>query len=251
MKAGVNKVAVQMEKFYEDSYDNGDFKIYIHYKSRPTHHIKTGANIHALPIFVSEIYKDFSDKLSRSSRVYFDYKTLDENDFVVCEDGYKIYFVPIDMIFCSIEELPFDNEVIIHPNHNITLCEPYYGENVEEVDLGDGKKSVCTIDPKTNLLLNTNIKPDERIAKVFVSSDENLSSGDCVFREPKTNYEYEIEGKNLYVVMNHLIMGVVDPKTINHKIVDDVRDSAYKADIDLTKGDKIEQVRTGKLYKTS
>lgn len=251
MKAGVNKVAVKLDKFINDEVEVNGIKLALDPMYRPSHHLNTCGEIYALPIATTKYYNRFEECLKRSNRVHFDYKSLDEYGYILSEEGYKIYFVDLHMVFCAVEELPFNDGKIIHCNEHVTLCEPFYGFGFEEMEMPDGGK-VLARENAAGIIAETNPDPDDVIAYVKHSTPSSgLKSGDLVHREDHTNYEYEIEGEKLYVVHTDLINGTIHSENFIAKGVEHYRPSLPDNVVDVTDGDfsKIARV-TGSMKDT-
>lgn len=249
MEAGVNKVAISLPSFYNETVRAGSVDLHIDTSFNPTKHQKTDAKIVGLPIKVDEAYEPFLRDLRRSDRVYFDFKALDHMDYVTNARKDKIYFVPIEMVLAaSSESAGPDNgqdpasapqEPKIYPNVGIVLCSPFYGFGFTEIEIAPNHKVIAR--GKNGLLTDINPKPDDRIAFVeYIGAmrpnvpDQNLSPKDLVFRDSFTNYEYEIAGRKLYVVDIDNINGVLSGSDFSYKANDSVRNE-YKYDIDATK----------------
>lgn len=237
LKAGKNKVAVKLDKFLNDEVKHGNLTFAIDPMYRPSHHVNTCGEIYGLPVAVSNFYKPFEQALKRSNRVHFDYKSVEEKDFVVSEEGYKIYFIDLHMVFCAVEDLPFDDAKIVHCNEHVALCEPFYGFGFEEVMMPDGGK-VLAKENSFGIVTETNPEPHDTVAYVkHCTPLSGLKSGDLVLREAHTNYEYEIEGETLYVVHTDLILGKMTSQSFSIKGVEHYRPELPKGVVDVTDGD--------------
>ncbi len=242
--AGVDRIAVRMHGgFYEESIQHGSLKIAIDPLYNPTKYIKTRAEIIGLPVKVSAEHDDFIQILRKTKFewLYFDYKALDFFDEFLDENGNKIYFVPLDMVFCATIEST--EKPVIQCCTGVTLCKPFYGFGFKEIVI----PGVATMIARetSGIITDMNPKPDERIA--YVESvgpvyknyfPQKISAGDLVFRESHTNYEYEIAGQKLYVVRLENIDGVLTGDDFSYHVVDEVRNE-YKNVVDMTGANKL------------
>lgn len=247
IQAGINKIAVRLNEFYTSELGSEEFKVKILVSNdddmMKTKYIKTGGEIVGLPLSVKEvehsIYEDviinfdnFYEKLKQCDHVYFDYKALDEDEYIEDAEGNKVYFVDIINIFCGTIEN--EDTQRVYPNTNITLCKPFYGFGYEEIQLPDGTTVRGKESKSTGIIYDTNPPPHERIAIVaHPDMESSLGKGDIVMREPKTNYEYDIAGESFYVVPTDLILGTFTGDNFENHTVDDVRNE-YQYDIDAT-----------------
>lgn len=246
-QAGINKIAVKLNNFYEDTLESEQFKIDLSFDRfddvQKNQHIKTGAEIAGLPISVIEVehpinddeilnFDRFFENLKHCDHVYFDYKALEEDEYIEDAEGNRIYFVDIINVFCATSELTDTQRVF--PNTNITLCKPFYGFGYKHIELPDGTSVLGKESKLTGIVYDTNPPAHERIGIVAHADPESdLQSGDIVMREPKTNNPYEIGGEEFYVVPTDLILGAFTGEDFENYTVDDVRDE-YKYDIDAT-----------------
>lgn len=236
LRAGLNKVAVCLPSFYQEEVVEGELKLVIDPKFNPTKWVNTRARIVGLPLDLDKDYTPFLQALSKSEYLYFDYKALEEMDYVLDKNKDRVYFVPIELAYAAtIESTPHPQ---IFPNTGIVLCESFHGFGVEEIEVMPGTKMKAQI--KSGIIYRINPPADDRIAYVrYVGpyrSDtplQPLEPGQLVFRDPHTNYEYEIAGKKLYVVNLENVNGVLYGTDFSYRVSDSVRNE-YKYDVDAT-----------------
>jgi hypothetical protein len=238
IQAGLNKVAVSLPSFYNETIEHGELKLHIDPQFNPTKHVKTKARICGLPLNLDEDFIPFLQALEKCDYLYFDFKALEEMDFVLSEKREKVYFVPIELVYAATIEDGI-NEPEIYPNSGVVLCEPFYGFGCEMIDMPDGSSLRARM--HNGIIVKMNPKPDDRIATVRAIGpmrrnvpEQNISENNLVFRESFTNYEYEIAGTTLYVVNLENIDGVLEGTDFGYKAEDSVRNE-YKYDVDATK----------------
>jgi len=137
--------------------------------------------------------------IKKGDRVYFDYAETDVPRFHPEDDNIRYMEKPF--VFAYVR----DGE--IHPVKGYVLCEPYYGEDIFEVEI-EGHK-VRTRQSKSGITYETDIKPDDRVARLTHTVNEDLKEavGKLVFRDMYTNLEYEVEGKTMYIFEEDLVWG--------------------------------------------
>lgn len=241
IKGGKDRIAVRMNDFYKDTVTKGSLTLEIDPEYNKEKNIKTRANIIAGPISCSPGYQSFVDSIELYEFLYFDYKSLDENEYHLDDDGNKIYFVPLQLVFAATIES--NKETIILPNNGIVLCTPFYGFDFEEIDF-DGSK-IWVSKSKTGIFTGINPSPDARVAYAkhignnFDDLPEQIINEDSLlFRESYTNYEYEIAGTKYWVVRWENIDLDLPMASFSYDVQDDVRNE-YKYDIDATESTRI------------
>jgi len=214
MKAGINKIAIKLGDFYNREVKSKTSELSLHFDPgyHPDRHINTKGKIASLPYKVDEEWVPFLDSIQQAEYLYFDYKALNEDEFVQNDQKEKIYFVDIDMVFCATDS----EEKEIYPNTGWAVCSPFFGFGyIEE----DGR----IIKERNGIVIDVNPNPDERIAKIeafgpvsTTDFPQDIHPGDLVFRDASTNYEYEINYKKLYVVRHENIAGVLSGHNFAH-----------------------------------
>lgn len=239
IKVGHNYVAVKLEgeEFYTKNLKSktSEFSLGFDPSFDPTRWIKTEAEIHSVGWSFDENLKEFAEDLKDCHAVVFDYKALEQSDYVLDTDGRRVYFVPVGFIFCGIaSDVELDSQMIYALHPDWTICKPFYGFGFIEEDGAIVKKS------PSGIITEINPDPDERIA-VMKESEGDFEVGSLVFREANTNYEYEVMGETVYMVRKENIDGVLTGSNFSHNnidFVDDYKDVVKRVDI----GKQIENI---------
>ena len=246
VSGGIDRIPVRINEFYKRNVLGKTSSLSLHFDPTyaPTEHITTIAEIVGLPSVVSDYWKPFIDSIKNfkhldpegTSHLYFDYKALEEDEVVHDEDGNKIYFVELYLVFAASQEV--DGETLVSVNTGFTLCSPFYGFGWKNIDI-HGNGEMTRVREKSGIIIEMNPSPDERIAYIrHCPVDSPFDVGDIVFREAETNYEYEIAGETVYVVRRENVDGVLLGRNFAHSLVDDVRNE-YTYDIDATGNDAL------------
>jgi co-chaperonin GroES (HSP10) len=147
-------------------------------------------------------------------KVYFNYLGYSDDNFIKEEDGFKLYKIPIESIYCVVR----DGELIMLNSH--VLVKPYYGEGLTEVDV-DGKNVWAKFLGKTDIIESIKEQPKafEGIlchigSPLGHNSRETLSKGDRIVFTPSyaftaEQYKDKIEGEEYFVVQQWDIIGKV------------------------------------------
>jgi co-chaperonin GroES (HSP10) len=100
--------------------------------------------------------------------------------------------IPVEDIFC------FVREGIISTCNGYVLTEPYYPADTEDVEV-EGHNIKAKIEK--GLVTKIGVKYDKKITKVCCAPDgADFGSGDIVVMTSFSDQEYEIEGKNYFVI---------------------------------------------------
>lgn len=235
IQAGIDRIAVKLNKFHIDSITHGTLSLVINKEYNKEWNIITKAEIIAPPFRCSPKYKSFIDQLDDFEFLYFDYKSLEEDEFVTDESGNKIYFVEMELVFAATLEIA-GNKIL--PNNGIILCSPFYGFGFEEIQVGDRKMWVSQ--SPSGIFTGISESPDDRIAYAEHVGDrfpddpeEIIVEKDLLFREMHTNYEYEIAGTKFWVVRRENVDMVLAPTNFSWTGSDRV-ENEYKSAIDAT-----------------
>jgi len=242
---GHNTVIVKLKdnQFYNTNLKSktSEFSLEFDPSYNPGHHIKTEAEIVGVPDIVDANLTEFRDRLRNCETVFFDYKALEESDYVL-EEGTnnRLYFLSIGFIFCGGTSLSIPkgenpyHVITIHPDW--VICEPFYGFGWEEEDGQKVRKS------PSGIIFEMNPDPDIRIARIRESDDSiRYPIGSLVFREPNTNYAHYINGDLVYMVRKENIDGILTGNRFSHENADHVND--YKNVVDKTEiGESIQNI---------
>jgi co-chaperonin GroES (HSP10) len=250
VQAGINRVAVRMPGWLNDTVKHKSLELQFDPLYNPTMHQVTSGLIESVPYKVDLDFEKFNaDMEGVCTHVHFDFKALNEEEYV--QDGEdRIYFVPIEWIYAATYELPkpdafHDSFLIAHDtntrngqeryvyayaNTGVVLCSAFYGFGFEEMEV-DGQMVAC----KPNSLgIITEISPsaDPRVARVEVIGSpwetdhvQPMKQGDLVFRDAHTNYEYDIHGVKLFVVKSENIAGVITTEEFHALVIDEERET--------------------------
>lgn len=188
----LNYIQVKVEKVYEDEIKGNTLRLQIDPMYRRTYNKRCYG-------IANEDREDMGIK--KGDKVYFHYNETDHQRPHPSDDSIK--FISKDFIFCYVRDGK------ITPIKGFCICEPYYGENIVEVEV-DGK--IIRTKESNGITISTDIKPHDRIARLKYVSDESQADyvGKLVHRAEHTNLEYSVEGENLYIFEDDLIFGVYE-----------------------------------------
>lgn len=236
IKAGIDRIGVRMSSFYEDTIEYGNLVLHKDPTLNETANVRTIGEIVAFPMKQSAKYLHAFSDVEQYEEVLFDFKSLEEEEYVEDSDGKRIYFVPFELVYAFFTRSKGKIKKI-KPGLDIVLCLPHYDGDVEEVEMPDGSTRRVIVS-SSGIIATAAPKPDERIAYIAHVGPQDpcdpvqeIDLGWKVFRDAYTNYEYEIGTEKFYIVRRENLGFIVPPQVnMSQKLVDDVRDE-YGYDI--------------------
>lgn len=217
VQAGIDQFAITLKQTHKTQHSCKNLTLEIDPMYSPEFNLHTSAEIASLPNKWDPFHDEFINTIKEKgmTMLHYDFKAINPEEYISDGDGGRLFFIYMDNVYAASN--PDTGEIVC--NTGVTLCSPYYGSDCEEIEMPSGGKKIVRM--AGGIVIDMNPSPDDRIAYVShagsvpeVLTGFTIKPGDLVFREPATNYEYEIEGKTWYVVSQMLIEAVIDPEEV-------------------------------------
>ena len=231
MKAVVDIYIVKTKAVVEDTFEtdgNNGSSLILHRDVRyaQTENAKNYAEVVSPPARLQkrELFYDrykgpvhtsqYPSDIEEGDKIYFNYNSLLDMDYLKVDNGWQYYHVYADAVQCYVRE----GEVF--PSFGTLLIEPYYGEDLEDIELDiDDKKSMIKGKVSASGLITSLVNDPEylhgivsKVGDFRFLPDDSFAEGDHVLFVKNSDWTNKIEGKEYYIMKEWDVMA---------KIVDD------------------------------
>lgn len=215
-----NSILVELEKVSDDQYKFASgLSIFLNTTYKPENYQRIYGKCAAVPDILTKgdlIKWDTEDsrhidsivpEVEIGDRVYFTYISVNRTNLIEYE-GKMYYRINYAQILCVVRE------AVTIPIGGWILCEEYYGENTESIEV-EGRKVYGEVS-KSGLITSIIKKPSQKqaivkiVGKPLKEDNMELESGDLVVFANKIGFKNNIEGVDYVFLRYWDVMAVID-----------------------------------------